>query len=35
MRSVWLEELEALFVTGTFAEAGEFETARVIVCAMR
>ncbi len=35
MRSVWLEKLETLFVTDTFAEAGEFETARVIVCAMR
>lgn len=35
MRSVWLARLETLFVTDTFAEAGEFESAREIACGMR
>ena len=33
MWSAWFERLETLFVAVTFAEAGEFETAREIAYA--
>ena len=35
MCSACLEGLETLFVAGTYAEAGGFETAREITCGKR